>query len=122
MRKIYMNFPITHDIVDAYRTYRRNGNTRGDAIAKLRAEYAQELADCDDGPVVRIGLALALCQKRELTSDVLKDALWKSFLQRTGTKKSLQTYMTWQITSVIQSGSGQKRDILSEDFIFPNGK
>ena len=74
MRKIYMNFPITHDIVDAYRTYRRNGNTRGDAIAKLRAEYAQELADCDDGPVVRIGLALALCQKRELTSDVLKDA------------------------------------------------
>ena len=75
MNKIYIRFPITRDLVNTYRIYRRCGDTRDKAIARLRMEYKQELADCDDGPVVRIGIALALCQKDELTQSVLEEAL-----------------------------------------------
>lgn len=74
MNKIYIRFPIIYDIVNTYRVYRRCGDTRDKAIARLRMEYKQALADGDDGPVVRIGIALALCQKDELTQSVLEEA------------------------------------------------
>lgn len=74
MKNIYMCFPIMHDFVNAYCVYRKRGDTRDGAIAQLRTEYKQELADYDDGPVLRVGLALALCQKDELTLSILGDA------------------------------------------------
>lgn len=74
MENIYNIFPILHDLVNTYRIYRRCGDTRDEAVAHLRMEYGQELADCDDGPILRVGLALALCQKNELTQSILEEA------------------------------------------------
>ena len=74
MRRIYTIFPAMHDLVDTYRIYRRCGDTRDEALARLRMEHQQGLADYDDGPILRIGLALALCQKKELTQGVLQEA------------------------------------------------
>lgn len=74
MQKIGLNFPMVNDIIGTYRVYRERGHTRDVAIEQLREEYSRELADYDDGPIVQIGLALALCKKDELTQNVLADA------------------------------------------------
>lgn len=73
-QKIDSIFPIMDELINTYRAHRKRGDTRDAAIEQLRMEYKQELADCDDGPVVRIGIALALCQKDELTQSVLEEA------------------------------------------------
>lgn len=73
--KIVSIFPLIGDIIDEYQTDRENGAAREGAVTRLEEKYACELADSDEGPVVRIAFALALCKKRELTKAVLEDAL-----------------------------------------------
>lgn len=68
-------FPLLGDLPADYRIYRRKGLSRAAALEQLRADYEAELADEQDGAIVRLGLALALCRRRELTESVRADAL-----------------------------------------------
>lgn len=72
--KFYSVFPMATDIIDAYSACRKRGIAREAAVDQLCEEYRNELADCDDRPVVWIGIALALCKKDELTQNVLENA------------------------------------------------
>ncbi len=67
--------PLVEDVVYAYGTYRRGGKNREETVEQLREDFADDLGDYDCGPVVRIGLAMALCQKKELTVELRDDAI-----------------------------------------------
>lgn len=68
-------FPLIYEIVEEYRALRRSGVSREEAIGRIELDYVSELADENDGPLVKAGLAVALCQKTELTKDVQTAAL-----------------------------------------------
>lgn len=53
-----------------YIAYRRRGYSRDRAVQALTARYRDELSDCEDAPAVVGGIVRALCQKREMTSEI----------------------------------------------------
>ncbi len=61
------------DVQLEYQGLRLRGETREEAVRSLREIFAEPLEDPDDGPCIAVGIALALCKKKELTQDV-KDA------------------------------------------------
>lgn len=66
--------PLVFDIVQRYFELRRGKLGREDALRQIEEENSNELSDSDTAPVVRIGLAMALCQKKELTLPVREKA------------------------------------------------
>lgn len=67
--------PIIDDIRRQYKHYRATGKNRFEAIAAIESSYAEELQDDDDYAAVQIGIALSLCQKKELTTEIAERAL-----------------------------------------------
>lgn len=67
--------PLVFDIVQQYAELRRGKMGREEALKQIEGECSNELADADTAPVVRIGLAMALCQKKELTRPVQEKAM-----------------------------------------------
>ena len=67
--------PLVFDIVQQYAELRRGKMGREEAIRQIEEECSNELSDTDTAPVVRIGLAMALCQKKELTRPVQEKAM-----------------------------------------------
>lgn len=65
-----------YDIKLSYQTYRTNGDSRNAAISRIREDHAAELKDEDDRVAVLIALALALCDKKELTADIAEETLY----------------------------------------------
>lgn len=72
---LYNIYPIIQDICDQYVNLRKKGYGREESILEIKNKHQAELIDNDDGPVIYIAIALALCKKRELTSEVQIDAL-----------------------------------------------
>lgn len=58
------------DVQRTYQALRLSGESRAEAILSLREAFADALEDPDDGPCIVVGIALALCKKRELTQNV----------------------------------------------------
>lgn len=73
IRRIEAAFPVVSEICDTYRLYRERGDNREKAVKQLHHDYMRELEDRDDRSGVLLGIALALCQKNELTETVLND-------------------------------------------------
>ena len=67
--------PLIFDVVREYQTLRRSGSDRGAALKQLEINYSKELSDTDTKGPVRIGMAFALCQKKELVTSVKEAAL-----------------------------------------------
>ncbi len=67
--------PLIFDVVTEYQTLRRSGSDRGAALKQLEINYSNELSDTDTKGPVRIGMAFALCQKKELVTSVKEAAL-----------------------------------------------
>lgn len=67
--------PLVADIVRSYQALRRKKTNREGAVRKLREEYENELGDHDQKLIVQIGLAMALCEKKELTPEIRDDAI-----------------------------------------------
>lgn len=67
--------PIIGDIQKEYNDYRAAGKSRADAVHAIKADYAAELRDEEDGAAVMIGLSLSLCRKRELTKEIALETL-----------------------------------------------
>lgn len=61
---------ISEHVQLRYKNYRKNGHSRDTAITLIREEYSCELHDDDDRIAVLIGLALALCERKELIEAV----------------------------------------------------
>ena len=55
------------DVQLEYQGLRLRGETREEAVRSLREIFAEPLEDPDDGPCIAVGIALALCKKKELT-------------------------------------------------------
>ena len=75
MRTISDLMPLVSDVKSVYILFRRQGKGREQAIRDIMDKFAQELSDEDDAPQVQIGLAAALAQKQELTSERLSAAI-----------------------------------------------
>lgn len=73
--KYYDLDALIADIDGEYVRYRRKGLSREETLCSLYNDFAEELSDTDDEPAVKIGIALALCRKKELTDDVAQAAL-----------------------------------------------
>lgn len=67
--------PFFDEIWQEYRQHRTIGKSRCEAISAIRESYAMEIDDDDDCVMVIIGLVLALRRKRELTTDVIEEAM-----------------------------------------------
>lgn len=67
--------PLIFDVVTEYQTLRRSGSDRGAALKQLEINFSNELSDTDTKGPVRIGMAFALCQKKELVTSVKEAAL-----------------------------------------------
>ena len=66
--------PMIHEIEDEYLDLRASGEGRDGAVATLLESYGEELQDPDDGPYVRLAIALALGRRGELTPSVAEPA------------------------------------------------
>lgn len=67
--------PIIEEIKEEYRAKRAIGLSRSATVSELRQLYSNELNDSDDGPYVKIALALALSKSHELTNEIADDAI-----------------------------------------------
>ena len=67
-------FPLVVDIIDAYKLFRRRGETREVACQHVIDDNAKELLDEDDGPMIWIGLAKITGAKGELTEELYNKA------------------------------------------------
>lgn len=65
---------MMHEIEDEYLDLRASGKGRDEAVTALLESYSAELQDLDDGPYVRIAIALALGRRGELTQSVADPA------------------------------------------------
>lgn len=66
--------PMMHEIESEYLDLRASGEGRDEAAAALQESYSAELRDSDDGPVVRLAIALVLGRRGELTPSVAEPA------------------------------------------------
>ena len=66
---------LIEEIQQQYVSCRRRGCTRDEAITLIREEYECELNDDDDRIAVLIGLALALCKRKELLQTIADETL-----------------------------------------------
>ena len=57
-------FPLVNDIVNIYRKKRMSGLSRETAVCEVLEDYRTEMDDTDTAAQVRIGLAEALCKKK----------------------------------------------------------
>ncbi len=64
-----------NDIMDYYCFLRKRGYGREQACDQVYAQFQEEADDMDDGPMVDIAVALALCGKDELTLQARNAAL-----------------------------------------------
>lgn len=69
------NYPIINEIFDDYVNLRSQGFNINDSVTRIKKDWHEELNDEDDAPFVIIGIALALCQKQELTRQAQNEAL-----------------------------------------------
>lgn len=70
-RGIYERYPIVEEIVALYSSMREDGLSRDRSISMVLSSVQDELDDEDDAPFVWIGIAVALCQKNELTEEIM---------------------------------------------------
>ena len=75
LQKFFDLHMLFSDIDGEYIRYRRKGLSRDEAISMLYRDFSEELTDMDDEPAVKIGIALALCRKKELTQAAAQAAL-----------------------------------------------
>lgn len=75
MNKQYEFSPIIEDVGILYWGQRKSGKSRAEAIDHIKTAYREALQDEDDRVAVLIGLALALCKKKELTNEILNEVL-----------------------------------------------
>ena len=68
-------FAIIYEVRDEYVWYRRKGMSRTEAIQEVKEYYAGELEDEETAVFIHIGIAFALCKKKELTREALTDAI-----------------------------------------------
>lgn len=66
-------FPIILSVYDHYLEIRKVGKTRHEAEEDIRTAFFQELNDVDDYPCIVMGLALAMEQNKELTSEIIQE-------------------------------------------------
>lgn len=66
---------IIKDIQNLYRNYRIRGDGRNNAISRIKEQYVAELQDADDQFAVVLGIALSLCERKELTAEIVIEAL-----------------------------------------------
>ena len=69
--KIILVFPLINDIISAYESFRRNGQSREEAVKMVLVEFAGEDPDTEDDVLTWIGLAMAMAKNKELTEEVL---------------------------------------------------
>lgn len=69
-RLLFDIFDVAFDAKTEYVRYRRRGLGREEAIKNVLADFARELEDVDDRPVVWLGLAAAAAAKQELTEEL----------------------------------------------------
>lgn len=82
---------LVEEVQKRYLDYRLAGESRGEAVGRLRCEYAAELLDSDDAPDVAAGMALALCQKHELTDELAAELRrWLACASDAKTQRILQ--------------------------------
>lgn len=67
--------PLIDDIQAQYKRYRTSGKNRAESVAIIESSYATELQDDDDHVAVRIGIALSLSKKKELTNEITAKTL-----------------------------------------------
>ena len=66
---------LVDEIIDGYSFLRLHGHNREESLARICMNFEAELSDEDDRPFVLIAMALALCKKKELTTQARSDAL-----------------------------------------------
>ena len=67
----------TNDILAQYKEFRTRGKNRDEAISLIKNSFSAELKDTDDRVLVLIGLARALCKKRELTDAIAQETYYE---------------------------------------------
>lgn len=75
MNKQDKSFPLVYELSEEYTALRQQGLSRQTAINRITKDYSAELTDEDDSAFVKVGLAVALCQRKELTTNVQTAAL-----------------------------------------------
>lgn len=75
MRGKYDFSPIILDVEERYMEYRKSGKNRDEAIAAIEAEESEAIMDSEDHVAIALGLAFALCKKKELTEVVYFKAI-----------------------------------------------
>ena len=58
--KIILVFPLINDIISAYESFRRDGQSREEAVKMVLVEFAGEDPDTEDDVLTWIGLAMAM--------------------------------------------------------------
>ena len=66
---------LVDEIIDSYSFLRLHGHNREASLARICMNFEAELSDEDERPFVLIAMALALCKKKELTTQARNDAL-----------------------------------------------
>lgn len=74
-KRLFDLYPMINEVIDDYRLLRQNGKDREVAISQIKNDHLLELSDIDDAFAIKIGLAIALCKKDELTVNIRDDAL-----------------------------------------------
>lgn len=67
--------PLTVEVTDQYISLRKQGKNRTDAISLIQEGYSADLNDVDNRIFVLLGIAIALCKKKELTHSLASEAL-----------------------------------------------
>lgn len=66
---------LVNNVREDYKSYRRSGKNRIDAIGALKTKYDAELKDDDEAAFVMSGIVRALCEKKELTEEIAEEML-----------------------------------------------
>ncbi len=66
---------LVDEVIDCYSFLRLHGHNREASLARICMNFEAELSDEDERPFVLIAMALALCKKKELTTQARNDAL-----------------------------------------------
>ena len=72
---ISMWFPVIEDVANVYQSFRRNGQSREEAVNSTLKAFDIEQLDRDDEALIYIGLAKCTGTKKELTEAILNKSI-----------------------------------------------
>jgi len=67
-------FPLMGDIIYKYESFRNNGKSNTESLVSIYREYREDMEDDDDGAVIIIAMAIALCGRKEAVDKIIEEA------------------------------------------------